>query len=113
MVSCQQRTFNSCQSRFDPSSHIGYAYVRTPEKKECLRRLHQDSHKVKLHINILEKKLTSATAQDGVNLTDKLHGDFMEIASENTSKVYLSLRKFINKTVLGPATESKSVNQHQ
>ena len=36
------------------------------------------------------KEITSATAQDGVNLTGKLHRDFKEIASENISKIHLS-----------------------
>ena len=37
---------------------------------------------------LLEKKLTSATTQDGVNLTEVLHGDFKEIAYDNTNKIY-------------------------
>lgn len=37
------------QSRSDPSSHTGYAYLRTPEKDERLRHLHKDNRNV-LHV---------------------------------------------------------------
>ena len=92
MVSHQQKlessTSSSCHSRSDPSSHTGYAYLRTPEKDERLRRLHQDKRKLNLRITCLEKKLSLATAQNGVNLTEDLHDDFKEIASDNISKCH-------------------------
>ena len=55
-----------------------------------MRRLHQDKRKLSLCITCLENKLTSATAQDGVNLTEELHDDFKAIASENMSKIHSS-----------------------
>ena len=92
MVSRQQKlessTPSSCHSRSDPSSHTGYAYLRTPEKDERLRRLHQDKRKLNLRITCLEKKLSLATAQNGVNLTEDLHDDFKEIASVNISNIH-------------------------
>ena len=89
MVSRQQK-LKSTISNSDPSSHTRYSYLRTLEKDERLRRLHKDNRKLNLRVVCLEKKLTSATAQDGVNLTGELHSDFKEIASENISKIHSS-----------------------
>lgn len=94
MVSRQQRmessNASSSQSRSDPKSHTRYAYLSTPEKDERLRRLHNDNHKLNRRIKYLDKKLVSTTIRDGVTLTDELHSDFKEIASESTNKIYSS-----------------------
>ena len=36
----------SCQSRSDPSSYTGYAYLSIPEKDECLRLMHKGKQKL-------------------------------------------------------------------
>ena len=90
MVSREQKLKSTFSSRSDPSSHTRYSYLRTPQKDERLRRLHQDKRKLNLRIMCLEKKLTSATTQDGINLTSELHDDFKEIASENISNIHSS-----------------------
>ena len=73
-----------------PSSHTTYANLHTPEKIERMSRLHQENKKVKLCIVRLEKKIISATNEDGINLSNTLHDDMIVMANENAKTVFSS-----------------------
>ena len=73
-----------------PSSHTTYTNLHTPEKIERMSRLHQENKKARLSIARLKKKLTSATSEDGVNLSNTLHHDMKVLAKENTTTVFAS-----------------------
>lgn len=73
-----------------PSSHTTYTNLRTPEKIERMSRLHQENKKAKLRIVRLEKKIMSATNEDGINLSNTLHSDMIVMANENAKSVFSS-----------------------
>ena len=69
-----------------------YTNLHTPEKIERMSRLHQmqENRKARLCIARLEKKLISATSEDGVNLSNTLHHDMTVLTNENAKTVFSS-----------------------
>ena len=76
--------------RTNPSSHTTYTNLHTPEKIERMTRLHPENKKAKLRIVRLEKKIVSATNEDGINLSNTLHDDMIVMANENANTVFSS-----------------------
>ena len=77
-----------CDGLTDPSSHINYMYLNTPEKNDRLAQLHKEKRKLSLRVTQLEQKLLAATVQDGITLTDDFHSDVKKIADACTKQIY-------------------------
>ena len=74
--------------RTDPSSHTNYSCLNTPEKKEWLSRLHQQSRELGIQVSCLQERLSSVTTKHGITLTDDLHQDVVKIATANTKNIH-------------------------
>ena len=74
--------------RTNPSSHTTYANLQSSEKDERLKRLHDEIKKAKLYINRLKKKISAATAQNGVELDVDISNDLEAIMAANTQQIY-------------------------
>jgi len=62
--------------------------MKSFEKDECLRRLHAENKKSKLYINRLKKKISAATAQNGIELDVGMSCDLEAIMAANTQQMY-------------------------
>ena len=72
----------------NPSSHTTYANLHSDEKDERLRRLLQETKKAKLCIARFKKRISDATARDGVELDGELSNDLKAIMAANTQQVH-------------------------
>ena len=71
-----------------PSSHTTYFNLHTPEKNECLRRLHQENKKAKLCIMRLKQRISEAARDGGIKLNEELHNDMKAMVDNSTKQVH-------------------------
>ena len=91
----------------NPSSHTTYANLHSAEKDERLRRLHQETKKVKLCIARLKKRISAATVRDGVELDDELSNELKSIMAAKTQQVYSTYPEgSFQRLFLGPTANS-------
>jgi len=70
-----------------PSSHTPYAALSTPEKDECLHRLHLETKKAKLRLDRLQEKLEIASTKSHVAVDEALDSDIRSMAHEGRDAV--------------------------
>jgi len=73
--------------RTDPTSHVNYRFLSTPEKKGRLQRLHQLHRFDQQKISRLRAALDLAVEQRGVVVDEDLHQDLRQIVQEKEKYV--------------------------
>ena len=63
----------------NPSSHIAYITLHTPEKIKRLHRLQQERKNALLCINRLKQKIAVIVDRDGITVDEELHEDLKAI----------------------------------
>ena len=86
LLSRFQRGQTSLIDQTDPTSHVNYRFLSTPEKEGCLRRLHQ-LHCCDQQISRLHAALDRAIGQRGVLVDEDLHQDLRQIVQEQEKYV--------------------------
>ena len=74
----------------DPSSHINFRFMKTPEKDARLHELHRRESAMKKRLSRLKEKLDEATTQLGVSLEDNMTTDLVDIMQSQNDEVISS-----------------------
>ncbi len=70
-----------------PDSHVNFRYLSTPDKHDCLQRLHHLQRCTKLKVERIRQKLALAIKEGSVEVDETTHYDLQEIATSKTQEV--------------------------
>lgn len=71
----------------DPSSHVNYRFIRTPEKDSRLHELHRRDRAIKKRLFRLRNKLDDITMKFGVLVDNHMTSDLVEIMKTHKDQV--------------------------
>ena len=74
-------------SWIDPSSHVNYLCLDTPQKVQRMKRLHDDNRKMAKRQYRLERKLSEAIEGKGVNVDEELATDLFSVMEEEEQHI--------------------------
>ena len=84
----EKRLATTPTKRTDPSSHVNFRYLNTPEKSTRIVNRSAQVRSAKSQVKRLQEKLQAITAKDGIVLENHdLHDDFTALFEEQTSSV--------------------------
>ena len=88
MVKRQATQTEGKENRTNPDSHTNIRYLRTPEKRERLKRSRRETKICQQQIKFLEQKLEQEIEQHGVKVDPDLHEDLVATMSEQQFNVF-------------------------
>ena len=78
------RLQNATDDKSDPKSHTNYRYLRTPEKVERLKRLHDQCKVMKQQLSRSKQKLEETLEMRGILIGEDLHVELKSIVDEQS-----------------------------
>ena len=88
LSSRQKQQASTSTKRTDASSHVNFRYLSSPEKAQRFTNCSTKAKIASKELERLKKKSTALIANEGVDLNQSLHDDFVGIYHENTEAVH-------------------------
>ena len=93
VLNCRQEKENTSAQRTDPSSHVNYRFLNTPEKIVRLQQLHHKNRLVEKKLSRLEEKLKVAIDQQAHVVDHETTNDLCTIVAEEDDRMTSKLPK--------------------
>ena len=72
----------------NPSSHVNYHYMNTPQRNERMKRLHDVVRSKTRSLQALRKGISRVLQNNSMTMDSEMHGDLLTIMKSHSSTVY-------------------------
>ena len=86
-ANCMKQIDKENRDPSNPSSHVNYRYLNTPERNDRMRRLHNELRAKTKSLQAMRQKANRMIQSSGVNLDADLHHDLVELMKSQSSQL--------------------------